>query len=208
MDNENHVKDVVEKPNKDVKENNPEKICKLNSDGAECVSLEEKTMETTQVDHEKLSSNEPPQRQEMELDNVQHVEDVETNDAANLDKDERDQDSLMGQGVETALPTETDGDDQTDVVAARNEGDDALRLNKHEAAKIDSLGVNSPEKVEDMSGDTFKSFSTQSTLPWMEEGGDGTLEDQIAFMKELESFHREKALDFKPPKFYGQPLNL
>ncbi|CAA0805916.1 AT-rich interactive domain-containing protein 5 [Striga hermonthica] len=207
MDNGNHVKDVVEKPNEDVKEKNPEKICELNSDAADRVSLEEKTIETAHVDHPKPSSNEPPQRQEMELDNVQHVEDVEMNDAANLDKDEPDQDSLMGQGVETALPTETDADDRTDVVAARHEGDDALRLNEHEAAKIDSLGVNSPEKVEDMSGETFKSFSTQSTLPWMGEGDDGTLEDQIAFMKELESFHREKAIDFKPPKFYGQPLN-
>ncbi|GFP87190.1 AT-rich interactive domain-containing protein 3 [Phtheirospermum japonicum] len=41
----------------------------------------------------------------------------------------------------------------------------------------------------------------------MGESDDGTLEEQIAFMKELESFHREKALDFKPPKFYQQPLN-
>lgn len=36
----------------------------------------------------------------------------------------------------------------------------------------------------------------------------GTPEDQSAFMKELESFCREMALEFKPPKFYGQPLNL
>ncbi|CAA0834900.1 AT-rich interactive domain-containing protein 5 [Striga hermonthica] len=207
MDNRNHVKDVVEKPNEDVKEKNPEKICELNSDGAKCVSVGEKSMESAHVDRAKISSNESPQRQEMELDNVQHVEDVEMNDAANLDKDEPVQDSLMGQGVETGLPTETDGDDRTDVVAARYEGDDALRLNEHETAKIDSLGVNSPAKVEDRSGETFKSFSTQATLPWMGEGDDGTLEDQIAFMKELESFHKEKAIDFKPPKFYGQPLN-
>ncbi|KAK4387842.1 AT-rich interactive domain-containing protein 5 [Sesamum angolense] len=39
------------------------------------------------------------------------------------------------------------------------------------------------------------------------EDDDGTPEDQAAFMKELESFYRQKAMDFKPPKFYGQPLN-
>ncbi|KAL0440397.1 UNVERIFIED_CONTAM: AT-rich interactive domain-containing protein 5 [Sesamum latifolium] len=39
------------------------------------------------------------------------------------------------------------------------------------------------------------------------EGDDGTPEDQATFMKELESFYRGKAMDFKPPKFYGQPLN-
>ncbi|KAI4320899.1 hypothetical protein MLD38_034332 [Melastoma candidum] len=35
----------------------------------------------------------------------------------------------------------------------------------------------------------------------------GTAEEQATFMKELERFHKEKALDFKPPKFYGEPLN-
>lgn len=41
----------------------------------------------------------------------------------------------------------------------------------------------------------------------MVEGDDGAPEDQVAFMKELERFYREKSMDFKPLKFYGQPLN-
>lgn len=41
----------------------------------------------------------------------------------------------------------------------------------------------------------------------MAEGDDGTPEDQKMFMKALENFHREKGMDFKPPKFYGHPLN-
>lgn len=41
----------------------------------------------------------------------------------------------------------------------------------------------------------------------MPESEDGTPEEQAAFMKELENFYREKAVEFKPPKFYGQPLN-
>ncbi|KAM3304385.1 AT-rich interactive domain-containing protein 5 [Capsicum chacoense] len=36
---------------------------------------------------------------------------------------------------------------------------------------------------------------------------DGSPEDQAAFMREVESFYRERAMEFKPPKFYGQPLN-
>lgn len=42
-----------------------------------------------------------------------------------------------------------------------------------------------------------------------EEGSpeDGTPAQQAAFMKELENFHLEKALEFKPPKFYGELLN-
>ncbi|PNY02075.1 AT-rich interactive domain-containing protein 3-like, partial [Trifolium pratense] len=35
----------------------------------------------------------------------------------------------------------------------------------------------------------------------------GTEEDQAAFMKELENFFRERGMDFKPPKFYGETLN-
>lgn len=34
-----------------------------------------------------------------------------------------------------------------------------------------------------------------------------TQENQVAFMKELEAFHKERFLEFKPPKFYGEPLN-
>ncbi|KAJ6814924.1 AT-rich interactive domain-containing protein 5-like isoform X2 [Iris pallida] len=36
---------------------------------------------------------------------------------------------------------------------------------------------------------------------------DGSEEEQAAFMKELEKFHKERSLEFKPPKFYGEGLN-
>ncbi|KAG7590354.1 ARID DNA-binding domain [Arabidopsis suecica] len=35
----------------------------------------------------------------------------------------------------------------------------------------------------------------------------GTPPDQEAFIKEVEAFHKENFLEFKAPKFYGQPLN-
>ncbi|CAK8540148.1 unnamed protein product [Lathyrus sativus] len=35
----------------------------------------------------------------------------------------------------------------------------------------------------------------------------GTEEDQAVFMKELENFFRERSMEFKPPKFYGEGLN-
>ncbi|KAJ7944014.1 AT-rich interactive domain protein [Quillaja saponaria] len=35
----------------------------------------------------------------------------------------------------------------------------------------------------------------------------GTDEDQSAFMKEIENFFRERSMEFKPPKFYGEGLN-
>lgn len=35
----------------------------------------------------------------------------------------------------------------------------------------------------------------------------GTPEEQQMFLRELETFHRENFLEYKPLKFYGQPLN-
>ncbi|KAG7557079.1 Ribosomal protein L7/L12 C-terminal/adaptor protein ClpS-like [Arabidopsis suecica] len=35
----------------------------------------------------------------------------------------------------------------------------------------------------------------------------GTLEDQEEFIKDVKAFHKENFLEFKSPKFYGQPLN-
>ncbi|KAK8937384.1 AT-rich interactive domain-containing protein 3 [Platanthera zijinensis] len=44
--------------------------------------------------------------------------------------------------------------------------------------------------------------------PNYNEGDDsGTDEEQSAFMKELENFFKERSLEFKPPKFYGEGLN-
>ncbi|KAK8962963.1 AT-rich interactive domain-containing protein 3 [Platanthera guangdongensis] len=44
--------------------------------------------------------------------------------------------------------------------------------------------------------------------PNYNEGYDsGTDEEQAAFMKELENFFKERSLEFKPPKFYGEGLN-
>lgn len=35
----------------------------------------------------------------------------------------------------------------------------------------------------------------------------GTEEEQAAFMRELAAFFRERTMEFKPPKFYGEGLN-
>lgn len=41
----------------------------------------------------------------------------------------------------------------------------------------------------------------------IEDAETGTPEEQAAFMKELETFFREKGTVFRPPKFYGKLLN-
>ncbi|XP_010526859.1 PREDICTED: AT-rich interactive domain-containing protein 3-like [Tarenaya hassleriana] len=47
-----------------------------------------------------------------------------------------------------------------------------------------------------------------SLLDDMSEGNEsGSEEEQSVFMKELENFFRERSMEFKPPKFYGEGLN-
>ncbi|KAG7597770.1 Alpha crystallin/Hsp20 domain [Arabidopsis suecica] len=36
----------------------------------------------------------------------------------------------------------------------------------------------------------------------------GTPVEQVTFLREVEAFYKENFLEFKPPKFYGQPLNI
>jgi hypothetical protein len=43
--------------------------------------------------------------------------------------------------------------------------------------------------------------------PFLDGHDSGTEDEQAAFMAELERFHRDHSLEFKPPKFYGKGLN-
>ncbi|GAB4847654.1 hypothetical protein Ancab_026716 [Ancistrocladus abbreviatus] len=61
-----------------------------------------------------------------------------------------------------------------------------------------------PMDVNDRNLDQTFLFETDTS-----DGGEsGTEEQQSVFMKEVENFYKEKSLEFKPPKFYGEPLNL
>ncbi|KAK1313104.1 AT-rich interactive domain-containing protein 3 [Acorus calamus] len=69
--------------------------------------------------------------------------------------------------------------------------------------KVETKVVEEPkeEKAEVLSNETVTGVN------WMDGDDLGTEEEQAGFMRELERFHREKSLDFKPPKFYGEGLN-
>ncbi|VVA23175.1 AT-rich interactive domain-containing protein 5 [Prunus avium] len=53
----------------------------------------------------------------------------------------------------------------------------------------------------------LKNGSNDTEMAEAEDTGDGTPSQQAAFMKEVESFYKENTLEFKAPKFYGEPLN-
>ncbi|XP_055811863.1 AT-rich interactive domain-containing protein 5-like isoform X2 [Solanum dulcamara] len=62
------------------------------------------------------------------------------------------------------------------------------------------------------SGEASKNISKEAKMAddeveYEDEDDEGSSEDQAAFIRKLESFYRERAMEFKPPKFYGHPLN-
>uniref|UniRef100_A0A5B7A9G7 Putative AT-rich interactive domain-containing protein 5 n=1 Tax=Davidia involucrata TaxID=16924 RepID=A0A5B7A9G7_DAVIN len=110
---------------------------------------------------------------------------------------------------ETAATTSTataDGDaGLSKMPENKNDGDDIHVAIQHEPATPNSLVKCSNAKAEDDSGETSRNGMNETMMA--DEDGSGTPEDKAAFMKELESFYRESTMEFKPPKFYGQPLN-
>ncbi|KAL1815861.1 AT-rich interactive domain-containing protein 6 [Daucus carota subsp. sativus] len=68
--------------------------------------------------------------------------------------------------------------------------------------------ANQVEPMTPVASETFKVQVGDTTdIKMIEDAETGTPEEQAAFMKELETFFREKGTVFRPPKFYGKLLN-
>ncbi|KAL7127924.1 hypothetical protein ABFS83_14G282500 [Erythranthe nasuta] len=216
LDGGDEVKNVEEKPNEDAAEESPKDIGMEGTDYVEHVAVGEKTMGKGDAGNNftgdmqlptDLSAIEAPQRQNAEQDEVQQDKDEDMKAAADLDKNKTSIDAIQEEGAETVLASRgTVENDNSVETAAKHDGQDSPLANQHEAATPSSLVRYSHASGGDHSGETKNAF-TPVTLPLMGESDDGTPDEQAAFMKELESFCRERAVDFKPPKFYGQPLN-
>lgn len=87
------------------------------------------------------------------------------------------------------------------------EDDDEAELNSVTGAEQSQLAIEIVEEegVEFKTLQNQKSFLLEPNSSLEDESG--SEEDQAAFMKELEVFHKERSLEFKPPRFYGEPLN-
>ncbi|XP_071922904.1 uncharacterized protein [Coffea arabica] len=123
------------------------------------------------------------------------------------------EDTLNGHkepGVKSVLPATVSDDnvklgDKTATRITKPEAGDAPAVNKRQPATPDLPMKYSSKRSGSHSGEASKHVAKDAQ---MLEGDDGTPEEQAAFVKELETFYRERGMDFKPPKFYGQPLNL
>ncbi|KAL9247372.1 hypothetical protein vseg_020812 [Gypsophila vaccaria] len=100
-------------------------------------------------------------------------------------------------GDETNIRTHMDASPTSQSSPSKVEHiDDELK----EGTKIEEV----PEDVEIKNTSDLFMFDTDTSG-----GGDaGTKEEQAAFIMELRKFYKARGLDFKPPKFYGVPLNL
>uniref|UniRef100_A0A2P2K4Z4 Uncharacterized protein MANES_02G117200 n=1 Tax=Rhizophora mucronata TaxID=61149 RepID=A0A2P2K4Z4_RHIMU len=86
-------------------------------------------------------------------------------------------------------------------------------------AESSNITAEPEDKKESRNGQNMSDLTTpennghpNSKIPFLldddHDGSDsGTEEEQSAFMKELETFFKEKRMEFKPPKFYGEGLN-
>ncbi|XP_034676008.1 AT-rich interactive domain-containing protein 6 [Vitis riparia] len=91
-------------------------------------------------------------------------------------------------------------------VDASGVNDNAPRANELEAVTPQPLAKSAIAKDEDGSEGELKNEFNDKAVADASELGTG--EEVADFAKEVESFYREHSLDFKHPKFYGEPLDL
>lgn len=121
------------------------------------------------------------------------------NSPTQLQQQDQDQDQVMvDQGDDTKNVDSTSGHmPETKVVGENQHELDNAKTTSHQ----DLITPKPKEKnVREM-----KNVLNNTEMTAYDEAG--TSLEREAFMKDLESFYREKFMDFKPPKFYGEPLN-
>ncbi|KAJ6336490.1 hypothetical protein OIU78_012980 [Salix suchowensis] len=108
-----------------------------------------------------------------------------------------------------ALPDEKNATDENinqQVGEEKTDGDDGGCVQNHPQTSTPSTPRRhaTPKAKDD---NAAKSKNVWTDIKMGEADVAGTPEERAAFMKELETFYKQNTMDFKPPKFYGEPLN-
>lgn len=166
----------------------------------------------------KVSANLVPMDHDQELDkpDAEHASDVKT-----------------GPDELPPLDASTSNDQLETVQSSMDAKSEAFEVPETKIASLDDASTVSPDepvtphpvssciKAETENAVELKVNEDSVTTPHSEhshlfildenhvaEGSEsGSEEEQSAFMKELDNFFRERSLEFKPPKFYGEGLN-
>ncbi|KAI3696006.1 hypothetical protein L1987_79013 [Smallanthus sonchifolius] len=137
-------------------------------------------------------------------------------DGEEMDPNKIEQESAADEGHDSEKDGSAMGDDKIDD--SKNDAtymddgdlDGSMKMpedNNEGDGKHQELVEHLPNKGEDHRHST-ETLKNEAEDTKMDEGYEsGTQEDQEIFMKEVEAVYKEKGLEFKPLKFYGQPLN-
>ncbi|CAN1805146.1 AT-rich interactive domain-containing protein 3 [Linum perenne] len=102
--------------------------------------------------------------------------------------------------------TESRDDHRVEKVSLLKDAMARADLSLHSEAKKGLLQPKVDEETEDPLRTPSKTFLLE---PSLDDGYEsGTEEEQAEFIKEVETFYKESYLEFKPPKFYKEELNL
>ncbi|XP_076945238.1 AT-rich interactive domain-containing protein 5-like [Bidens hawaiensis] len=137
------------------------------------------------------------------------------NDATEIGDDKID--DSKNDATETGDDNKID-DSKNDATHAEDDHDSSMKIpetnkepdhtghEKHQQLVISNALVDySPNKANNHFTETPKHELESEKMD--EDYDSRTEEDQEIFMKEVDAVYKEKGLEFKPPKFYGQPLN-
>ncbi|XP_065856152.1 AT-rich interactive domain-containing protein 3-like isoform X2 [Euphorbia lathyris] len=95
---------------------------------------------------------------------------------------------------------------QTDAATRDVNGSSSIKSNLESRIELKNATDNLGNAAVTSNGNSGSKYSF--LLDEDHEGSEsGTEEEQSAFMMELENFFRERSMEFKPPKFYGEGLN-
>nr|TKW41224.1 hypothetical protein SEVIR_1G300600v2 [Setaria viridis] len=119
------------------------------------------------------------------------------------------------EGIVGGAKVETNGEDAISHDADGEEDEDDDGDEEDDDDDDDSTPDASPRAEVKVEGESSTGMAQSGAShraepepdPFLDGDDSGTEEEQAAFMAELERFHREHSLEFKPPKFYGKGLN-
>ncbi|XP_065881702.1 AT-rich interactive domain-containing protein 5-like isoform X2 [Euphorbia lathyris] len=106
----------------------------------------------------------------------------------------------------TTDTNENDAGDHKDL-EKKNDSDGTLALVLSQSETVTPLPLRKYSNSKGKHDSASKSKSVWTDVEMGEADEGGSLEERAEFMRELETFHRENSLEFKSPKFYGEPLN-
>ncbi|CAN8257791.1 unnamed protein product [Cochlearia groenlandica] len=224
---ESTVENIAEMENKIVQQQNDKETEteeQSRDNGAKTdkeIESEEQNQENGAQTDKETESEEQSKDNVMETDKEIESEEQNQENGAQTDKETETEEQSKDSVMETDKETETEEQSKDSVMETDKEieteeqsTDDATETKNNNSGETvreedpvtEHKNSTSPMVIE--KGLSHASNKNSFLLDDTADGNEsGTEEDQSAFIKELYHFFRERNMEFKPPKFYGEGLN-